>query len=452
MDVLFAMKPDSASAAPGLAQPRELLARLFADAVRAVRGDELIRSHARLDKDRWIYEGAGRTIEWGLPAGGRIILVGAGKAVASLAKGLERQFGDRIDDGCIVTKYGHTEPLKRIRQIEAGHPIPDERGAEGTRLLMRTVADLGPDDRVFVLITGGASALMVAPAPPIRLADKALVTDLLIRSHASIEEINTVRQALSAVKAGRLLDHIWPAQSMTLLISDIPSGELSKIGSGPTIRQAPGGPLPCAILRGYDLLDKIPASVAQHLARSGQDGSMVSDARGEVILLADRATLVAAVDDLAAACGIAVRHVDVAMQGNTHAAAHAFAAAMKDYKAQGGASPCLFVSAGETTLEVRGSGRGGRNQEFALTAAGDLAGIEGCVLLAAGTDGTDGPTPAAGAFADGTTCKRAAQSGLSIERTLADNDSYSLLEAIGDLYISGPTGTNVMDLVLGLVF
>jgi glycerate 2-kinase len=371
--------------------------------------------------------------------------------VAAIAKGLEDQFGDRIAGGCIITKYGHTEQLSRIRQVQAGHPIPDEQGVRGTRMVLDMLEELGSNDRVFVLVTGGASALLVAPAPPISLADKAAVTSLLIRSNASIEEINTVRQALSEVKAGRLLERIFPAQSMTLLISDIPSGDLSKIGSGPTIKPSASSLNPVEILERYDVADKLPASVMQNLSEACQDSSARPVARGEAVLMADSAALIEAIDRGAAALGLAVRHVDLAMTGNTHAAAHDFAAAMVDYARGGLPRPCLFVSAGETTLQVRGGGLGGRNQEFALTAARHLAGVEGCVLLAAGTDGTDGPTSAAGGYADWTTCERATRAELSVEEFLADNDSHSLLGIIGDLHTTGPTGTNVMDLVLGLV-
>lgn len=432
--------------------PRRFLAGLFSSAIEAVRGDGLVRRNSLLEADKWIYQDKHRTVEWELPPDGRIIVVGAGKAVVSLAKGIEDQFGDRIADGCIVTKYGHTEALRHIRQVEAGHPIPDEQGVLGTRMVLDTLKDLRSKDRVFVLVTGGASALLVGPASSISLEDKAAVTALLIRSHASIEEINTVRQALSEVKAGRLLEKIFPAQSMTLLISDIPSGDLSKIGSGPTIRPANSGFGPLEILSRHHIEDQVPARVMRHLRSTERSRTARPAAHGEVILVADNVALVAAIDRDAATLGIPVRQVDVAMTGNTHRAARDFAAAMKDHAASGMPRPCLFVSAGETTLQVRGNGLGGRNQEFALTAAQELAGVAGCVLLAAGTDGTDGPTPAAGAFADWTTCERAIQAHLSIDRSLADNDSYPLLQAIGDLHVVGPTGTNVMDLVLGIVF
>lgn len=447
---MTADRPDRSTA---LLNPREVLGSLFAEAVAAVRGDVLLQRYSQRLGNRWIYRGPKQTIEWQLPDNARIIVVGAGKAAAAVAVGLEAQFGDRIDDGCIIVKYGHSESLRRIRQIEAGHPVPDANGLEGTRAILRTLEGLGPDDRVFVIITGGASALMTAPADGISLADKACVTSMLLHTQASIEEINIVREALSAVKGGRLLDHIAPARSMTLLISDIPSGDLSRIGSGPTARRDGSDADPLAILSGHGLLDRLPRSVIRHLSKPAvarPDDRLLGLA--DTILLADSAALVDAVESAAAAREITVQRVDVAMQGSTHDAAHHFTSAMKAYAAAKLPRPCLFVSAGETTLEVRGSGLGGRNQEFALTAALDIAGMDGCAVLAAGTDGTDGPTPAAGGFADGTSRHRAAQSGRTIEAALADNDSYHLLASIGDLHLTGPTGTNVMDLVLGLLF
>lgn len=435
-----------------IAQARAWLAATFHDAVGALRGDVLIERMTRMEGGRWIYHGPDRSVEWDLPAPGRVIVVGAGKAVTPLAAGLERQLGERLDHGCIVSKYGHTEPLHRIRQFEGGHPIPDANGLLGTQALLDTLSGLTAQDRVFVLITGGASALMAAPAAPLSLDDEALVNTLLVRSRAAIEEINTVRQAMSAVKGGRLLERIAPAQCLCLLVSDIPSEDISKIGSGPVVPSVQAQEPALAILRRHGLAECLPDHVLRHFKQADSQAPLASKHPAEVIVLADSAALVRAVEAKAARDGIAVLHVDLRMSGDTHHAARAFAAAMKHHARQGTSDrPCLFVAAGETTLEVTGSGLGGRNQEFALVAAQELAGVEGCVVLAAGSDGTDGPTSAAGGFADGTTQDRASRSGFAIKTALADNDSHRLLEALGDLHITGPTGTNVMDLVLGLV-
>lgn len=443
------MNSDASAGGLTVADPRDLLGQLFAQAIATIRGDVLIRQMSRVEGDRWICKGPGQTVSMDLPPGGRIIVVGAGKAAASLAKGLEEQLGDRINDGCIIVKYDHLEDLRHIRQIEAGHPVPDENSLRGTRELLDTLTGLTPDDRVFVLVTGGASALMIAPTPGISLADKATVTNLLLRTQASIEEINTVRQALSLVKGGRLLERIAPASAMTLLVSDIPSGDVARIGSGPTI-PPPEGADPLEIFARFGLTDQLPDNVVAQLAQNKATPSAVP-VSAQSVLLADNSSLVAEIERRASDLGIPVRRVDTAMHGDTHGAARNFATAMKDYAQQGLDRPCLFLSAGETTLEVHGKGMGGRNQEFALVAARHLAEVPGCTVLSAGTDGTDGPTPAAGGFGDSTSCARAAAAGLNLDASLADNDSYHLLEALGDLYMTGPTGTNVMDVVLGLV-
>jgi glycerate 2-kinase len=437
------------------AEARRLLGGLFAHAVTSVRGDRLIEARSRLDADRWICETAEGTVEWDLPPDGRVIVVGAGKAVASLAKGLEAQFGERIDRGCIIVKDGHTEPLGRIEQVEARHPVPDDRGAAGTRRLLEMLEGLTPRDRVFMLLTGGASALLVSPIDGVSLAEKAAVTSLLLCSQASIEEINAVRKALSQVKGGLLGERIAPAESMTLLISDVPDGDLGTIGSGPTIRDSRAAPDPLAICAHHGISNQVPRNVIDRLRERRTAPHLAAHCpppRAETILLADSAAAVRAIDLAAARLGLSVVHVDLAMRGNAHDAARKFAAVMKAHAATGPARPTLFVASGETTLLIEGNGRGGRNQEFALTAGQELAGEQRLLLLASGTDGTDGPTEAAGAFADGQTCERAARAGLSVHAILANNDSYHLFRATGDLHVTGPTGTNVMDLVLGLAF
>ena len=435
-------------------EARRLLEGIFARAIATVRGDRLIEMLSRVEGDNWICEAPGRTITWDLPPDGRVVVVGAGKAVASLAKGIERQLGDRIAGGCIIVKYGHVEALERIEQVEAGHPVPDENGVIGTRRLLAMLDGLRAEDRVFVLLTGGASSLLIAPVDGVTLADKAVVTSALLRSRASIEDINAVRKALSQIKGGRLSERLAPAKSMTLLISDVPSGNLATIGSGPTIYDSLPKTDPLEILERYGVRDQTPRSIVDHLIRrrAMPPGEARAVAETKTILLATSATVVRDVDAAAGRLGLPVVHVDLAMQGGTHAAARAFALALKRHMAQADYRPCLFVAAGETTLEVKGNGLGGRNQEFALVVGQELAGEEGFVVLASGTDGTDGPTEAAGGFADGSTCRRAELAGFPVDRALAENDSNALLRAIGDLHVTGPTGTNVMDLVLGLVF
>lgn len=431
------------------AAARTLLKSVYLEALESVRGDRLVEALGAPEEDYWHIQHRGKVIDWPLSADGRVVVIGAGKAVGSLARGVENMLGERISDGCIIVKHGHDEPLTRIRQLQAGHPIPDAQGVQATAEMLRTVEGLRECDSVIVLLTGGASALMVAPVDGVTLEEKAAVTAGLLRSGASIEEINTVRKSLSCVKGGKLLDHIGPAAVLTLLISDVPSGDICMIGSGPTVAGGKGREDPMAILTRYGLDHSVPASIQRALAKEVDSARQGSKWR-EALMLADSATLVKAVHGIAAREGLAVRNIDTAMAGNTHEAALAMSAALRDVPLQD--RPVLLVSAGETTLQVRGDGLGGRNQEYALVAAMALAGVSNVALLSAGTDGTDGPTDAAGAFADGALEERAQVAGLDPADMLARNDSYRLFEATGDLFRTGPTGTNVMDLVLGIAF
>ena len=431
------------------AAARALLESIYLEALQSVRGERLVASLGVPEGGHWSIRHQGKAIDWPLAPDGRIVVIGAGKAVGSLAKGLETLLGDRISDGCIIVKHGHDELLTRIRQLQAGHPIPDAQGMEATAEMLRTVEGLTDRDSVIVLLTGGASALMVAPVDGVTLEEKAATTEILLRSGASIEEINAVRKRLSRVKGGGLLHHVGPASVLTLLISDVPSGDICMIGSGPTLAGGEGAEDPIAILKRYGLQDTVPASIRRALAK-GVHPVPKTVGRRETLLLAESAMLVEAVHRIAAREGVAVGDVDTAMAGNTHDAALAMAAAMRVVPPQD--RPMLLVSAGETTLQVTGDGLGGRNQEFALVAAMALAGQDNAVLLAAGTDGTDGPTDAAGAFADGGLHERARAVGLNPAEMLARNDSYRLFDATGDLFLTGPKGTNVMDLVLGIAF
>ncbi len=435
---------------PQAMAPRAVLADVFTAALQAVQGERLIAARSRLDGEVWDYSHGDTHLRWDLPRGGRVLVVGAGKATASLAAGLEAVLGDRIDGGVIVVKHGHGMPLRCIQSLEGGHPIPDAAGQAGAQAMLESVEGLSPDDRVFVLLTGGASALLAAPAEGLTLADEAAVTGLLLRSGATIEEMNTVRKRLSRLKGGGLARAIAPAQSVTLLVSDVPSNDPAMIGSGPTLPDgaAPGEAL--AVLRRYGIADQIPAAALERLR---QTPPAVAAAPTKVLMLADSGTAVDAAAARAKALSFAVEVVDAHMDGDTHAAAAGFVAALRAAAARrrAGGPPTVLLSAGETTLKVTGEGRGGRNQEFALVAAKLLAAEAGAALLAAGTDGTDGPTEAAGAFADGSTAQRAVAAGLDLDAALADNDSNSFFARLSDLHVTGPTGTNVMDLVIGVV-
>ena len=431
-------------------EARTLLKSLFGKALDAVRGDHLVESLGSPTETGWLIRKDGQAIDWPIDPRGRLIVIGAGKAAAAMAQGIETLFGDRIDDGCIIVKRDHRAPLRRIRQLEAGHPLPDEAGVAATAELLRTVNGLTRRDSVIVLLSGGASALLVAPAPGITLSEKSATTDLLLRSGASIEEINRVRKRLSRVKGGLLLDHIAPAACLTLLLSDVPSGDHGSIGSGPTIRSSSGGDDALDIIAHYGLLNYIPSAVRALLAKPQASLPHLEGGRADVVLLGDSGSALAAVRHAARHAGLGFHVVNPNMTGNTHVQARSMAEALRSCPAA--QRPALFMSAGETTLHVTGDGKGGRNQEFALVVALELEGVDRVALLSAGTDGTDGPTDAAGAFADGSLVARAQALGLKPIEMLARNDSYTLFNKTQDLLRTGPTGTNVMDLVLGMAF
>jgi glycerate 2-kinase len=432
---------------PPQADPRRaLLIDIFQAGLRAVQGDTLLEDHGRFDGKAFTYARGPARARLDIPRKGRVVVVGAGKAAAALGRGLESVLGGRIDLGRLVVKYGHVAPLRRIEMLEGGHPLPDAAGVAATNSVLAALKGLTADDRVFVLLTGGASALLVAPAQGVTLQDKQAVTELLMRSGANIREINTVRRRLSRVKGGGLLREIGPARSLTLMVSDIPDGDPGLIGSGPTFPDpAPAGEA-LAIVERLGLADLVPQAVLHRLA--GAPEPMPEVGKTAHLVLADSAQALAAAARRAQRLGYAVRIVDPKMSGDTHDAARAFAKALRT--AAAGREPTILLAAGETTLQVWGHGKGGRCQEFALVAARELDGGPGAALLAAGTDGTDGPTDAAGAFADVSTLVRAAGLDLDLEAALADNDSNMVLKALGDLYVTGPTGANVMDLVVGL--
>jgi glycerate 2-kinase len=429
---------------------RALLTRIYDAAIDAVRGENLIASRSRLVGDTWIYDSGVERFEWRLDPVGRVIAIGAGKAAASLLAGLEKVLGDRLDCGSAIVKEGHAEPLRRIELFEAGHPIPDARGVRATAAMLGFLNDLGPHDNVFVALTGGASALMVAPADGITLAEKAEVTDVLLASGANIAEINTIRKHLSKVKGGRLLDAIHPARSLTLMISDVPGNDPAMIGSGPTLRDSTTAREALDILDRYGVTQKIPRSVLEILERPTPSSRAPTGDRASHLVLADSNSALAAAEAVAEREGYRTCIVDAHMDSDTHDAARRFAASMAG-AASDACPPTVFLAAGETTLKVQGNGRGGRNQEFALVAALELQGISNAALLSSGTDGTDGPTDAAGGFADATTIARARRAGISATDALANNDSNTFLDALDDLHVTGPTGTNVMDLVIGVV-
>ena len=439
-----------------------LLIELFDAAVRAARGEDLLIANSTAGPGVWRYSGPGGAVEVPLPQPGRgkVLVTGAGKAAASLARGLEAVLGDRIDSGVVLVKHGHGQSLQRIAVLEGGHPVPDAAGLAGTRQLMQTVEAASENDTMFFVLTGGASALLIEPAPGLSFADLQAASRLLVNGGAQIDEINAVRKHLSAVTGGRLRQRARCAAFCTLAISDVIGDSPAAIGSGPTVADPSTFQECVAIIERYGLRDALPRAVVEHLER-GVAGLIAETPKEQSAtfrgshyrIVASNRISVDAAARAARERGCKVEILTTEMQGHTHEAAHRFAAALRDAaSARGDNAPTVILAGGETTLPVKGSGHGGRNQEFALIAALDLQGVDGVSVLSAGTDGTDGPTDAAGAFVDGSTVARARARGLDADDFLRRQDSYTFLDALGDLHRTGPTGTNVMDLAIGLCY
>lgn len=389
-----------------------------------------------------------------------IHIIGAGKAAVPMASAAEEVLEGKISGGLIVTPHGQTGSLKRIRVLSAGHPIPDRKGLSAAEECLRQAGAAGKDDLVLVLLSGGASALLPAPVHGITLKNKQRVTELLLKSGAGISEINAVRKHLSRIKGGRLSAHIYPASSLTLILSDVLGNDLSAIASGPT---APDPSLfsdAIAILKQYHLLSRLPAAVRGHLSKglrgrypeTPKPGDPIFDTAQHVIVCDNRRAVEAAMAQ-AQALGFQAAVLTTSLQGEAREVARVFGAMAHEIHRfdRPLSRPACVLAGGELTVTVKGRGRGGRAQEFALSAALDVAGLPKTTVIGFGTDGLDGPTEAAGAVADGTTVERALKAGLDPVKALANHDSYPFFKSLGDLILTGPTGTNVNDLYLLLM-
>ena len=390
----------------------------------------------------------------------QIVVVGLGKAGASMAGAVEEILGDRIQRGVVVTKYGHVQPMKTIRLHEAGHPVPDEAGIAGAQAILDCVKGLGPEDLVLVLISGGGSALTPAPVEGISLAEKQALTKALLACGADIREMNMLRKHISRIKGGQLARAAQPAQVRTLILSDIVGDPLDAIASGPTVPDPTTYADALGILDKYRIRQEIPTGIRTHL-EAGAAGKVSETpkptdplfARVKSLMVASNIQALEAAKAEAQRLGLRAMILSSFIEGETRDVARMHAALALEVRASGNpvAPPVCFITGGETTVTLKGKGKGGRNQEFALAAALDIAGLRDVVVLSAGTDGTDGPTDAAGAIADGDTLERAVAAGLKPRAALDGNDAYPFFARLSDLIITGPTRTNVMDVRLVLV-
>jgi len=371
---------------------------------------------------------------------GRILVIGAGKAASSMANGVEEVWEAPVK-GLVITRYGHKTKTRNIEVIEAAHPVPDMNGVQASRRILQMVGGLSEKDLVLCLISGGGSALLSVPASDIKLEEKQLVTKALLRSGATISEINCVRTHLSDVKGGRLAVACFPAQVLTLAISDVPGDNPAIIASGPTIADKTTFSDARNILTQYNI--RAPQSVISHLDRAEEESPKPGDhrlANTATHIIAKPAKSLEAAATTARKAGYTPIILGDALEGDSSVLAKKHAQIVSDI-----APGTILLSGGETTVVVKGSGKGGPNTEYALTLAQTLNGLTGVWAIACDTDGIDGTEDNAGAIIGPDTLTRAATLGENITHRLEENDSYSFFEAIGDLVISGPTMTNVND-------
>lgn len=437
---------------------RDALA-IFQSAVDAADPERCVHAAVKLDDNE--IRVAGTDPPYDLNTFSRICVVGAGKATPAMAAAVEDILGDRITCGAINTKYGHADSrLRRISTTECAHPIPDEAGVKGTAEMAQLLEDSDENSLVICLFSGGGSALMPAPVAGISLAEKQETTQQLLACGATIDEINTIRKHLSQVKGGRTARLAAPATVISLVISDVIGDRLETIASGPVYPDPTTYGDCLEIFTRFGLLERLPPKVLDYMkAGVSGDGPETagpddpSFARCTNHLVGNISLSIEAARRAAAELGYQPLILSSRIAGETREVAAMHAAIAQEAVDNGCpvAPPACIISGGETTVTLKGSGKGGRNQEFALAAAIELDGWDGVTALSGGTDGTDGPTDAAGAIADGSTVARAAALGMDPAGYLDDNDSYHFFSALDDLVITGPTGTNVMDVRLLLI-
>ena len=382
------------------------------------------------------------------PPKGRTIVIGAGKAAAAMARALELHWQGISLEGFVVTRYGHGMPCQRIEVIEAAHPVPDGAGEVAAQRALQAVRGLSADDLVLVLLSGGASALLVAPAPGVTLADKQAVTRALLASGASIHEINCVRKHLSAIKGGRLAAAAWPAPVLTLAISDVPGDDPATIGSGPTVPDPTTSADAREVLRRHGM--EAPPAVRDWLLGDAAETPKPGAARlsvAEYRVIATAQQALAAAAETARAAGVTPLILGDAIEGEAREVARVLAGIARSCAQHGTplSPPCVLLSGGETTVTMKGGGRGGRNAEFLLALALALAADPAISALACDTDGIDGSEDNAGPIVTPQTLAGAAAAGLDAQAMLADNDAYGFFAATGGLVMTGPTRTNVND-------
>lgn len=431
-------------------QTRQHALRIYDAALRGVDAETAVRGAIRREHGSLL---VGGTRVEPPKAGGRLLVLAVGKAAPGMTRGALAALQGMVDDGIVTTTHPAATPLAPLTVFGAGHPLPDAGSLAAAAESLNLARGAGPDDLILCLISGGASALWAAPPAGVMLGDLREITEALLHAGAAIGELNIVRRKLSRISGGRLARAAAPARIITLAISDVIDASPPIIGSGPTVRDPARFADALEVLAKYDV--HAPAATLGFLQQGAatEEGSEAetdgSDSPFYIV-----ADLSDALEDARAAAerlGYRTALVTSRMSGEARVTGSEIASFVLSAARAAGGERRALIWGGETTVTVRGRGRGGRSQELALSAARMLDGLDGVLILAAGTDGVDGPTRAAGALIDGGTLSRARKAGFSADDALARNDSFPLLEAIGDLVVTGPTGTNVGDLVIALI-
>jgi glycerate-2-kinase len=434
---------------------REHVRTIFRQAIIAAHPSALMHKSLHCD-GRWLYLAAQGSHEvLAVPAEGRVVTIAVGKASVGMALATAEILGSRLSEGIVVAPTPGTDIVSPLKVFQAGHPLPDDRGLTASREVTQLLSSLRPEDVLIVLLSGGASALLPAPPDGISLEEKRSVTAQLLKCGAPISQINTVRKHLSRLKGGGIARLAGGASIVTLMLSDVVGDDPAIIGSGPTFDDPSTFSDVRGILDHYGLWNTVADSIRDHImhgingAKSDVPRSSVPRGRRIAGIIGSNATARTGAANAARGLGYRLMEVSQEFEGEASMVGAGFARKALEQSAQRNGAYCM-VAGGETTVTVRGNGVGGRNQELCVSAALELDGVPDVVLLGASTDGIDGPTDAAGALVDGGTAGRARMAGWSASQTLTNNDSYAYLAASGDLIRIGPTGTNVMDLLIAI--
>ncbi|MCD6419868.1 MAG: glycerate kinase [Synergistetes bacterium] len=431
---------------------RDIIKDIIGEALLKVRGDNIVKEHLKVEKNTLYID------KYRFPISENIHLLAIGKAACSMAKGAEDMLKGYLRDGIVVTKYGFSLPLQKCKVIEAGHPIPDQNGLEASKAVYNFAKSIPPEDTLLVLISGGGSALLPAP-DNITLKDKMLVTELLLKSGATIQEINSVRKHLSFLKGGKLAQIAHPATVITIILSDVIGNEISSIASGPTVTDPSSFEDAISTLKRYNLWEVVPNSVKEHLLRGKRglipetpkpgDKSFQKDL---IKIVADNRYFCREILKSAQRHGIENGiHLTSFVEGEAKEVAKVIAAIIKEELLSNTRKTEMIVIGGETTVTVKGNGKGGRAQELALSLAISMDRWKGFTAVSLASDGNDGITEAAGAIVNEKTLKLAKEKDLNPLSYLSNNDSFSFFNKIDSLVITGPTHTNVNDVIVILI-